>query len=160
MTKRKFYALIVLLILLGTVFSRGFDFTLPESAADVTDATGYTEETIAEDGWYYSAYDVALYLNTYGHLPGNYLTKDEARELGWEGGSVEKFAPGKAIGGDRFGNREGLLPDKDGRVYYECDIDTLNAESRGASRIVYSNDGLIYFTRDHYESFELLYGEE
>ena len=59
-----------------------------------------------------------------------------------------------------FGNREGLLPEAKGRVYYECDIGTLGAESRGASRIVFSNDGLIYFTRDHYESFELLYGEE
>lgn len=160
MTKRKFYALLVLLILLGTVFSRGFDFALPETPADVTDATGLTVELLDEDGWYYGAHDVAMYLDTYGHLPGNYITKDEARELGWEGGSLKDYAPGKAIGGDRFGNREGLLPDKDGRVYYECDIVSPDADSRGASRIVYSNDGLIYFTRDHYESFELLYGEE
>lgn len=160
MTKRKLYALVVLLILLGTLFSRGFNFNLPEPAADVTDATGHTEETIAEDGWYYNAADVSLYLHTYGHLPGNYMTKDEARKLGWEGGSVEEYAPGRAIGGDEFGNREGLLPEKDGRIYYECDIGTKGADSRGASRIVFSNDGLIYFTRDHYESFELLYGEE
>ena len=55
---------------------------------------------------------------------------------------------------------EGLLPEKEGRVYTECDIDTLGAEKRGARRIVFSNDGLIYYTEDHYESFELLYGEE
>ena len=64
------------------------------------------------------------------------------------------------IGGDRFGNYEGLLPEKDGRTYYECDIDTLGAETRGVKRIVYSSDGFIYYTEDHYESFELLYGEE
>lgn len=115
---------------------------------------------IDEDGWYYSAEDVALYLYTYGKLPENFITKNEARELGWEGGSVEKYAPGYAIGGDTFGNREGLLPKASGRVYYECDIDTNGSNSRGAKRIVFSNDGLIYYTDDHYESFTLLYGEE
>ena len=161
MTKKKLYALVILLVLLGTVFSRGFDFTLPEPVADVSDATGYSEGlTIDEDGWYYSAFGVSLYLDTYGHLPVNYITKNEARELGWEGGSVEAFAPDKAIGGDKFGNREGLLPEADGRQYYECDIDTNGENSRGAKRLVYSNDGLIYYTEDHYESFKLLFGEE
>lgn len=112
-----------------------------------------------ENGSYDSRDDVALYLYLYGELPGNYITKNEARDLGWEGGSVEEVAPGKCIGGDRFGNREGQLPDANGRTWQECDIDTLGENSRGAKRIVYSNDGLIYYTDDHYESFELLYGE-
>ena len=112
------------------------------------------------DGWYYSAEDVALYLITYGELPGNFITKNEARELGWEGGSVQKYKDGAAIGGDKFGNREGILPKASGRQYYECDIDTDGKSSRGAKRIVFSNDGLIYYTEDHYESFTLLYGEE
>lgn len=115
---------------------------------------------IDEDGWYYSAADVALYIHTYGHLPGNYITKSEARALGWSSGSVEKYAPGYAIGGDKFGNKEGLLPKASGRQYYECDIDTNGGKSRGAKRIVFSNDGLIYYTTDHYESYTLLYGEE
>ena len=119
-----------------------------------------TESDINEDGWYYSAEDVSLYIYTYHHLPSNFITKDEARDLGWEGGSVEEYVEGYAIGGDVFGNREGLLPEADGRVYYECDIDTDGAGSRGAKRIVYSNDGLIYYTEDHYETFTLLYGEE
>lgn len=114
---------------------------------------------IERDGYYYSKDDVSLYLDTYGELPPNYITKDEAAELGWEGGSVERYLEGAAIGGDIFGNREGLLPKKDGRVYYECDINTNGAASRGAERIVYSNDGLIYYTPDHYESFILLDGE-
>lgn len=120
-----------------------------------------TEEAqIDEMGWFYSAEFVSLYLQTYGKLPDNFLTKEEARKLGWEGGSVEKYAPGYAIGGDKFGNREGLLPTAKGRQYYECDIDTDGKDSRGAKRIVFSNDGLIYYTEDHYESFELLFGEE
>lgn len=119
-----------------------------------------TEPPIAEDGWYYSAEDVALYLHTYGYLPGNFITKREARSMGWTGGSVEYYAEGRAIGGDRFGNYEGLLPEASGREYFECDIDTNGYRSRGAKRIVYSNDGLIYYTDDHYASFTLLYGEE
>lgn len=117
------------------------------------------EPAIDEDGSYTTKEDVALYIHTYGRLPENFITKDEARKLGWEGGGLEKYAPGKCIGGDRFGNYEGLLPDAPGRKWTECDIDTLGAGSRGAKRIVFSNDGLIYYTDDHYESFELLYGE-
>ena len=119
-----------------------------------------TEALLDINGWYYSAEDVALYLVTYGELPSNFITKNEARELGWEGGSVQKYLEGAAIGGDKFGNREGILPKAGGRQYYECDIDTDGKNSRGAKRIVFSNDGLIYYTEDHYESFILLYGEE
>ena len=103
---------------------------------------------------------VALYLHLYGELPPHFITKKEAQKLGWDGGEVEYYRTGAAIGGDYFGNYEGLLPKKKGRSYYECDIDTVGKRSRGAKRIIYSNDGLIYYTADHYESFTLLYGEE
>ena len=112
---------------------------------------------ITEAGSYTTAQDVAAYLHLYGHLPGNFITKKQAQALGWEGGSLEPYAPGKCIGGDRFGNYEGLLPS--GHSYRECDIDTLGANSRGAKRLVFSDDGLIYYTSDHYNTFELLYGE-
>ncbi|MBQ8510493.1 MAG: ribonuclease [Clostridia bacterium] len=125
-----------------------------------TTAPPETEAPIDENGSYDSKNDVALYIHTYGHLPDNYITKSEARKLGWEGGSLETYAPGCAIGGDTFGNYEGLLPKKSGRTWTECDIDTIGESSRGAKRIVFSNDGLIYYTDDHYESFTLLYGEE
>ena len=120
------------------------------------------EETAepSEDGTYSSKDDVAQYIYIYGHLPSNFITKKEAEKLGWQSGSLDPFAPGKCIGGSHFGNYEGLLPEKEGRTYTECDIDTLGADKRGAKRIVFSNDGLIYYTEDHYESFELLYGEE
>ena len=113
--------------------------------------------TVEEDGWYDSKEEVALYLHTYGHLPSNYVTKREARAAGWENGSVEKYFPGRSIGGDVFQNREGLLPKASGRTYYECDIDTAGQRNRGTKRIIYSNDGLIYYTEDRYESFTLLY---
>ncbi len=110
------------------------------------------------DGIYDSRDEVALYIHTYGELPSNYITKKEAEALGWQGGSLEDYAPGKCIGGNHFGNYEGQLPE--GHSYKECDIDTLGKSSRGAKRIVYSDDGLIYYTDDHYSTFTLLYGEE
>ena len=116
--------------------------------------------TVDEDGWYTSKEEVALYIHLYDHLPDNYVTKDEAENAGWSGGNVERYTgEGTAIGGSYFGNREGLLPKAKGRSYTECDIDTVGENSRGAKRIVFSNDGLVYYTEDHYESFELLYGE-
>lgn len=103
---------------------------------------------------------VALYLHLYGELPPHFITKKEAQKLGWDGGEVEYYRTGAAIGGDWFGNYEKLLPQKKGRTYHECDIGTVGKRSRGAKRIIYSNDGLICYTDDHYESFTLLYGEE
>ena len=102
---------------------------------------------------------MAYYLHTYGHLPSNYVTKDEAEDAGWktENKSLAEACPGKSIGGDRFGNREGKLPKAKGRTWYECDIDYNGERSRNAKRILYSNDGLIYYTEDHYKTFEQLY---
>ena len=119
-----------------------------------------TQTAISENGTYSSKDEVAEYLHEFGHLPPNYLTKKEAQDLGWVAskGNLWEVAPGKSIGGDRFGNREGLLPEAPGRKYYECDID-FDGSYRNAKRIIYSNDGLIFYTEDHYESFQQLYGE-
>lgn len=132
------------------------DTTLPEESTAPAETTPYLDP----DGTYTTKEDVALYIHIYGQLPVNFMTKNEARKLGWEGGGLDRYAPGMCIGGDKFGNYEGILPDAPGRTWTECDIDTLGASSRGAKRIVFSNDGLIYYTDDHYESFTLLYGEE
>ena len=128
---------------------------LPEAEPEPEDEAG----TLPEDGSYTTKEDVCAYLITYGHLPSNFISKNDARTAGWEGGSLEPYCPGKCIGGDRFGNREGLLPTAKGRIWTECDINTLGKRSRGAERLVFSNDGLIYYTEDHYVSFQLLYGE-
>ena len=131
--------------------------TIPEEVPDEET----NEAFIDEDGTYTSKEEVAAYLYEYGHLPSNFITKKEAKKLGWVSseGNLGEVAPGMSIGGDYFGNYEGNLPEAKGRDYYECDIDT-DGSYRGAKRIVFSNDGLIYYTEDHYETFELLYGEE
>ena len=130
---------------------------IPDASDETTAPAEETQPPLDPYGSYTTKEDVALYIHLYGELPFNFMTKKEARALGWEGGSLEPVAPGMCIGGDWFGNYEGLLPED--REYTECDIDTLGAKSRGAKRIVFSDDGLIYYTEDHYESFELLYGE-
>ena len=111
---------------------------------------------VLEDKFYSSKEDVSEYLHLYGHLPENYLTKNEAYDLGWDSkkGNLWDVAPGMSIGGDKFGNREGILPK--GKQYYECDID-YNGGYRNEKRIVYTKDGWIYYTEDHYETFEQLY---
>lgn len=130
----------------------------PTEAPEEPSEEPQPEVQLPEDGSYDSKDDVALYLHLYGHLPDNYITKKEAQALGWSGGGLDAYAPGKSIGGDRFGNYEGLLPQD--KKYTECDIGTMGASSRGARRIVFSSDGYIYYTDDHYESFTLLYGPE
>lgn len=116
---------------------------------------------ISEEGSYTGKEEVSLYLHLYNHLPDNYITKREAKNLGWDSsqGNLWDVAPGKSIGGDRFGNYEGLLPEEEDREYFECDID-YEGGRRNAKRIVYSDDGLIFYTEDHYGSFEQLYGSE
>jgi len=125
----------------------------PTTTAEKTAEPGIT---VTEDGTYTDKEHVALYIKEYGGLPSNFITKKEAEALGWPGGDLYKYADGKSIGGSYFGNYEGLLPEADDRKYYECDID-YHGGSRGAKRLIYSNDGLFFYTDDHYESFTELY---
>lgn len=159
--KKKHTVLIALVLAILAAFfgTPGEETALVPSTDEIVAAQVLDDGStlIYADGIYTSKEDVAHYIHTYGCLPQNFITKDEARDLGWEGGSLEEYAPGMCIGGNRFGNYEGLLPQD--REYTECDIDTLGSDDRGAKRIVFSDDGLIYYTDDHYESFELLYGE-
>ncbi len=180
--------IVIALVVIGVLLSRGVNSDAPQTdekteslqvLSPSPEASGTPDDPLAadptpepspepdeeqpaldEEAAYNTKDEVALYIRNYGHLPPNYVTKTKAREAGWYGGSLESYFPGCSIGGDVFGNREGLLPDKEGRTYYECDIETAGKGARGAKRIVYSNDGLIYYTEDHYESFTLLYGEE
>ena len=121
------------------------------------------EQTVAidENGRYTSKEDVALYLHTYGHLPSNYITKSEAKKMGWVASkkNLHIVCEGCSIGGDIFTNSQKILPTKKGRIYYECDIDYVSG-IRNAKRIVFSNDGLIFYTGNHYNSFEQLYGDK
>ena len=125
---------------------------------DNQEESGLKEQTLAEDGWYYSRDDVALYLHTYNHLPTNYLTKNEAEALGWNNkeGNLWDVADGCCIGGNKFGNYEGRLPEKSGLTWHECDVN-YQGGYRGSDRLLYSTDGLIYYTEDHYNTFTQLY---
>lgn len=147
----------ILALLLTLVLSLGmFTACAPTDSA----SSGDSQPAIAEDGSYTSKDEVALYIHTYGHLPENYITKDEAYDLGWKSeGTLDEVAPGMSIGGDYYGNYEGVLTDEPGREYHECDID-YESGNRNGKRIVYSNDGNIYYTEDHYNSFEHLYGDD
>ncbi len=116
--------------------------TEPEESAPRTEDAG-----LDENGSYTTREDVALYLVQYGHLPRNFITKEEAQALGWPGGDLRPYAPDKCIGGGFFGNYEKRLPAD--RKYHECDIDTLGKKKRGEKRLIYSDDGWIYYTEDH-----------
>lgn len=129
-----------------------------EMEADVIKEESTETASLDEDGSYTSKEDVAAYLYAYGHLPSNFITKKEAQELGWDSkeGNLDEVAPGKSIGGDTFGNYDKMLPVEDGRTYRECDVN-YEGGYRGSERIVYSNDGLIFYSDDHYETFTRLY---
>ena len=154
---KKSVRLLALLLAVALFFS--FTACGPASATSTAGTAVQTAWEIPdEDGSYTTAEDVCVYLLAYGRLPDNFITKKEAKALGWSSGSLEPYAPGKCIGGDSFGNREGLLPKAEGRTWTECDVNTLGKNSRGDERLVFSNDGLIYYTGDHYESFQLMAG--
>lgn len=166
--KQMLVLLVLLLCMLtgcSSVESSGNSAVSSEESVELVEESGELAEdagiSVEEAGEYTSKDEVAAYLHIYGHLPDNFITKKEAKKLGWvsQEGNLGEVAPGKSIGGDYFGNYEGSLPQASDRKYYECDIDS-DGKYRGAKRIVYSNDGLIYYTEDHYETFELLYGEE
>ena len=98
---------------------------------------------------------VVKYLKEHGELPDYYITKSEAKSLGWvpSKGNLCEVAPGRAIGGDIWTNRQKSLPTKSGRRYFEADLN-YNCGNRNADRVVFSNDGLVFVTHDHYRNFE------
>ena len=119
--------------------------------------------TVTRNGRYTSKEEVALYLHLYGRLPSNYISKTKARDAGWVSteGNLDEVCPGMSIGGSTYYNEgwdgEELLPETpEGRHWRECDIN-YHGGYRGAERLVYSDDGLIFYTPDHYKSFEQLY---
>jgi hypothetical protein len=87
-------------------------------------------------------------------LPNYYVSKKQARQFGWMDwkGNLDTVLPNKMIGGDIYKNRKGKLPSETDRVWYEADI---NYEKgyRNRERLLYSNDGLIFVTYDHYHTF-------
>lgn len=129
-----------------------------QSSSKQNSSSSATGTQISKNGTYTSKKDVALYIHTYGCLPSNFISKTKARNAGWDSneGNLDEVCPGKSIGGSIFYNDEGKLPDAQGRTWKECDIN-YHGGYRGGERIVFSSDGLIYYTKDHYKTFEQLY---
>lgn len=156
--------LLLFLLLISAVFGGCAPYDTPSGAVPTEAAPDSIENempegnAIAEDGFYSTHEDVAEYIHKYNKLPRNYITKKEAAEMGWDSdkGNLWEVTDQMSIGGDIFGNREGRLPKAKGRKWYECDV-SYNGGYRGSERILYSNDGLIYYTKDHYETFTQLY---
>ena len=151
----------ILALLLTLVMAMGMLVGCTSQTSSTTSSDAQTAQTtIDENGTYTSKEEVAEYIATYDKLPSNYITKKEAQSLGWKTeGTLDEVASGKSIGGDYFGNYEGALPEVAGREYHECDIDYVEG-NRNAKRIIYSNDRNIYYTDDHYKTFEHLYGDD
>lgn len=153
---KKLLSLLLILAITLSLFGCAVGPIVEEPNVDVNEPT--IQEAITEDGIYTSPEEVGEYIHIYEKLPSNYLTKKQAMDLGWESskGNLWDVTDKGIIGGDKFGNREGLLPKEKGRTWYECDVN-YEGGYRGGERIVYSNDGLIFYTNDHYKSFEQLY---
>ena len=146
--------LLVAAALLGCL-TTAFAASKKQSAAKTETLVVYAADyPVEEDGWYSTMEEVAVYLTLYEKLPGNFISKYDAENLGWDNrkGNLDKVAPGCSIGGNCFGNYEGLLPEAKGRKYTECDIN-YDGGYRNGERIVFSNDGLIFYTSDHYQTF-------
>ena len=148
MNKKIVSMLIAASVAAGAVLCAGWSGGSPKKTEQAPSAA----VTVARDGEYTSKHEVAEFIRRFGGaLPKNYITKAQARAMGWRGGPLEPFAPGKSIGGDRFGNYERRLPPNS---YKECDIDT-KGRPRGAKRLVFTVRGeRIYYTQDHYRTFE------
>ena len=129
---------------------------VPTAVPEATAAPA--DEPTAEPGPREAAQQLADYLFEHGELPENFVTKREAQDLGWKTRyrNVGDIRPGLAIGGDYFGNYEGKLPQVRGRKYYEADC-FYQGKERNAYRIIWSTDGHVWYTGDHYETFEELF---
>ena len=170
-----------LLIALGVILSLGLlgacDPATPTRETDPgefeqetpgeSEDQGHTQNglTVYEDEYYFTHEKVALYIHVFERLPDNYLTKSEAEALGWNSSerNLREVTEEGMVGGDRFYNFEGNLPEASGRLYFQADVNydfEKSGGTRGPERIVYSDDGLVYYTADHYDTFELLYGDE
>lgn len=134
--------------------------TTSSQSANVSNgsSSGDADISVDENGEYTSKSEVAAYIHVYGHLPSNFISKTKARNAGWDSskGNLQDVCPGKSIGGSRFYDDDDQLPKASGRTWTECDID-YHGGYRGSKRIIFSNDGLIFYTEDHYKTFEQLY---
>lgn len=155
MKKKKGLLLLLLISLALTISACLFHGAVSTPDSDPGNKTAVEDTTsseVTEEGAYTTKDEVAIYIHTYHKLPHNYITQNEAMDRGWKRSECPADY-GFMIGGRRFGNREGHLPKN---RYYECDVD-YDGHARGVKRLVYTENGIVYYTGDHYNSFEQLY---
>ena len=155
MFRKSILILLSLLLALTPVLAESY----PNPEVEADEYCAMSGDLYVEYGMPYSdPYEVALYLHAFIELPCNFISKYDAEDLGWSSsaGNLWDVTDQMSIGGNKFGNYEELLPVAKGRQYYECDVNYFGGY-RGAERLVFSNDGLIYYTNDHYNTFTLLY---
>lgn len=113
---------------------------------------------VTRGGEYTSMEEVALYIHTFGTVPPNFISKTKARNAGWvaEEGNLWEVLPGMSIGGGGWHNDEAVMPGAYYDQWYECDID-YEGGYRGPERLVYSDNGMIFYTPDHYESYARIF---
>ncbi|WP_144282472.1 ribonuclease domain-containing protein [Chryseobacterium echinoideorum] len=147
----------VLFACLGLLFGMSVMFVYNNFIAEKKQNQEYKKgNTVENSGEIYSITEentVISYIKQNHRLPDYYITKSEAKKQGWipSQGNLCEVLPGKAIGGDHFGNREGKLPR--GEKYFEADVN-YNCGNRNADRIVFTKNGDVYLTKDHYTSFQ------
>lgn len=148
MAKRLWTGLLIILSLSGVAFLNSQAAVSSHEGKSASVSTSESIEQLTQQD------RVVSYLREHQRLPDFYITKKQARAEGWDAsaGNLCSAVPGRAIGGDRFSNREKRLPQKAKRVWREADIN-YHCGRRQADRLIYSNDGLIYITRDHYRTF-------
>lgn len=161
MGKRLLPVLIVVAVLFGVLYKGMLsdnDISPSPSSAPTTSITSKNDTVKPEQAPLSidektQANSVIDYLHHHQQLPDFYITKKDARAQGWDAkaGNLCDVLPGRAIGGDRFMNREKQLPEDKGRQWYEADVN-YQCGHRGSDRLLYSNDGLIYITTDHYRT--------
>ena len=169
--KRLLAAVLALLLALGALSFAGAEDDWREKLRQLygltnEDQTGQQSETQKETEVKFELpvtdpQQVVNYLSIYGQLPENFITKREAQDMGWDSrwNYVGEVAPGMSLGGDRFGNYDRKLPTKKGRTWYECDVN-YRGKKRSAERLLFSSDGLYYYTNDHYQTFTQMFPEE
>ncbi len=150
--------LVLLLVIIGLLLYNNCTRKVQPAIRPATTEAGFTKnsgKTSTRIDALTAEKVVVPFVKNHGKLPDYYITKKEAREKGWSAsnGNLCDVLPGKAIGGDVFTNREGKLPTMPGRTWFEADLN-YNCGRRNAHRLVFSNDGLVYVTHDHYKSFE------
>lgn len=101
------------------------------------------------------------WLIRFKHLPSYYISQEDAANLGWEAklGNLSNVAPGKMLAKGIYQNRNGHLPQESGRIWYEADIN-YKSGWRNDQRILYSNDGLVFVSYDHYQTFTEIISKE